>query len=98
MTKSIQSVIGGVATLAFYGFAFWRVARQNSGNRVIECGSLTLIVMFALAALMRVPGLPDWIAPSLGLLVLILALLTMVFLIQQGIHAIRHRKRGLSRE
>jgi hypothetical protein len=98
MTKNIQSVIGGVAIVAFYGFAFWRIGRQNAGNKVIECGSLTLVVMFALAALMRVRGLPDWIAPSLGLLVLILALLTMVFLVLQGIHAIHHRKRGLSRE
>lgn len=81
--------------MAFYGIAFWRIARQNTGNRVIECGSLTLALMFALVALMRVPGLPDWIAPSLGLLVLVLALLTMVFLVMQGITAIR--KRRLSR-
>ena len=95
MTKSIQSIIGGIAIVAFNGVAFWRIARQNAGNRVIECGSLTLVVMFALAAVMRVPGLPDWIAPSLGLLVLVLALLTMVFLVMQGITAIR--KRRLSR-
>lgn len=98
MTKSIQSVIGGIAVVAFYGIAFWRIARQNAGNRVIECGSLTLVVMFALVALTRVPGLPDWIAPSIGLLLLFLALLTMVFLLLQGIHAIRHRKRGLPGE
>jgi hypothetical protein len=42
--------------------------------------------------LMKLTNLPNWVLPSLGLLVFVLCLLTMFFLLVQGVQAIRHRK------
>jgi hypothetical protein len=42
--------------------------------------------------LMKLKSVPDWVLPSLGLLLFLLCLLTMFFLLLQGVQAIRHRK------
>jgi len=89
----VQSIISGIALVGCYGFVLWRIARRNAGNRVIECGSLALVVVFVLVAAMRIPDLPDWVAPSLGILFLLLGFLMIFFLIQRGYNAIRHKKR-----
>ena len=47
---------------------------------------------FLMMLLMKFTNLPDWVLPSLGLLLLLLCLLTMFFLVLQGVQAIRHRK------
>ncbi len=90
----VRSVVSGMALIVFYAFALWRVARRNTGNRVIECGCLTLIVFALLMATVNIPNLPDWVAPRLGILLLLLGLLTMVFLVQQGYNAIRGKKQN----
>jgi hypothetical protein len=86
-------LVSGFVLVSFYGLVLWRIAKRNAGNRVIECGSLALVVVFAIVATMKVPNLPDWVAPSLGVLFLLLGFLMIFFLIQQGYNAIRHRKR-----
>jgi hypothetical protein len=88
-----ESVVSGVALIGFYSFVLWRIAKRNAGNRVIECGSLALVVVFMMVAAMKVPNLPDWVAPSLGILFLLLGFLMIFFLIQQGYNAIRGKKR-----
>jgi len=50
------------------------------------------MLFFLMMLLMRLPNLSDWVLPSLGLLLFLLCLLTMVFLLLQGVQAIRHRK------
>lgn len=89
----IQSVISGIALVACYGFVLWRVARRNAGNRVIESGSLALAVVFVMVAAMKIPNVPDWIAPSLAILFLLLGFLMIFFLMQQGYNAIRRKKK-----
>lgn len=88
---SWQTLLRGLAILAFYGFSFWRIVKSNRGNRVIACGSLALMVMVGLTVLVRIPKVPDWMLGSVGLLLLLLCLLTMAFLLQQGYQAIRRR-------
>jgi Na+/alanine symporter len=90
-STTIQNVFGGVAVIAFYALALWRIVKRNQGNRVIECGSIALVAFFIMAALVRVPNLPDWIVPALGILFLLLGFLMILFLIQQGYNAIRHK-------
>jgi len=90
----IQSVVSGIALIGFYGFVLSRIVRRNAGNRVIESGVLALAVAFAMVAVMKIPNLPDWIAPSLGILFLLLGFLMIFFLLQQGYNAIRRRKRN----
>jgi hypothetical protein len=89
----IEGVISGVALVGFYSFVLWRIAKCNAGNRVIECGSLALVVVFMMVAAMKVPNLPEWVAPGLGILFLLLGFLMIFFLIKQGYNAIRRRKR-----
>jgi thiol:disulfide interchange protein len=75
-----------------YWLSLWRIIRSNRGNRVIECGGITLVLFFLMLLLMKISSLPDWVIPSLGLLLFLLCLLTVVFLVLQGVQAIRHRR------
>ncbi len=77
---------------AVYCLSLWRTIKGNRGNRVIECGSIALILLFFMMLLVKLPNVPDWVLLSLGLLLLLLCLLTIFFLLLQGIQAIRHRK------
>src|SRR5215469_733091 len=77
---------------ALYWLSLWRVFKGNRGNRVIECGSITLMLFFLISVVRKLRNVPEWVIPSLGLLLFLLCLLTMVFLLLQGVQAIRHRK------
>jgi hypothetical protein len=90
----IRGVVGSLGLVLFYGFSFWRIFKSNPGNKVIECGSITLIVFVVMLALFKVPNFPVWVLAWLGLLVFLLCLLTMFFLVQQGYRALRRRKTG----
>jgi hypothetical protein len=50
------------------------------------------MLSFLMMLLMKLTNLPDWVLPSLALLLLLLCLLTMFFLVLQGVQAIRQRK------
>jgi hypothetical protein len=88
----IHGVIGGVALIVAYGFSFWRIFKHNPGSKVIECGSITLMLFIIAVVLFKVPNFPVWILASLFLLIFLLCLLTLGFLVQQGYRAVRHRK------
>jgi hypothetical protein len=79
-----------------YAFIFWRTFKDNPGNRVIQCGSITLMLFLVMVALMRIPKFPidcvAWLGPALFLL----CMLTMFFLFQQGYRALRKRFKGSS--
>jgi cation transport ATPase len=90
----VRGVVGSLGLVLFYGFSFWRIFKSNPGNKVIECGSITLIVFVVMLALFKVPNFPVWVLAWLGLLVFLLCLLTIFFLVQQGYHALRRRKTG----
>jgi hypothetical protein len=47
------------------------------------------MVFAVMMALIRIPNFPTWVVALFGLLVLILGLLTIFFLLQQGYHALR---------
>lgn len=63
-SSTLQAVISSVALIGSYAFVSWRIIRSNPGNRVIECGSIALVVFFVMAAAFRIPNLPDWIVPG----------------------------------
>ena len=65
---------------------------RKSGNNVVRCGAIALVVFFVMAALMNVKYLPSWVLPTLGMLLFVLCVLTMFFLAQQGYRALRSRK------
>lgn len=92
MTSSVRSAVSFLVVALVYWLSLWRIIKSNRGNRVIECGSITLMLLFLMMLLMKVTNLPEWLIPSLGLLLFLLCLLTMFFLLLQGIQALRHRK------
>jgi hypothetical protein len=85
----------GIGLFFFYAFIFWRTFKDNPGNRVIQCGSVTLMLFLVMLALTRIPKLPidyvAWLGPALFLL----CMLTMFFLFQQGYRAVRRRFKGV---
>lgn len=92
MASNFGPILSAVGVAGIYCLSLWRVIKGNRENRVVECGSIALIVFALLAALVKIPNLPDWVLPSVGLLLLLLCLLTMFFLFLQVVHAITNRK------
>jgi hypothetical protein len=90
--SGVRPVMSFLVVAAVYWLSLWRIIKGNRGNRVIECGSIALMVLFLIMLLMKFTHLPDWVLPSLGLLLLLLCLLTMFFLFLQGLQALRYRK------
>jgi hypothetical protein len=86
------TVVRSIGLLLLYAFIFWRLFKDNRGNRVIQCGSITLMLFLVMGALMRIPHFPvdyvAWLGPALFLL----CMLTMFFLFQQGYRALHNRK------
>jgi hypothetical protein len=81
----------------FLGYVafFWRTFKSNPGNRLVECGSMTLIAFFAFLAVASLsqPGkVPDWLILSWLILVLLLCISTLLFLAQRIHHAIQRRR------
>ena len=92
MASGLRPIASFLVVAAVYWLSLWRIIKGNRGNRVIECGSITLMLSFLMMLLMKLTNLPDWLLPSLGLLLFLLCLLTMFFLFLQGVQAIRNRK------
>ncbi len=92
MASGLRPILSFLLVAIVYWLSLWRIIKGNRGNRVIECGSITLMLFFLMMLLMKITNLPDWVLPALGLLLFLLCLLTMFFLFLQGIQAIRQRK------
>ena len=90
--SNVRSVVSGLAIAAIYGVIFWRILKTNRGNRVIECGIIALIVAFSFSPISKIPNLPEWVLPTIGLLLFLLCVLTMFFLFMEGVQALRNRK------
>ena len=90
--SGVRPIVSFLIVAVVYWLSLWRIIKGNRGNRVIECGSITLMLFFLIMLLMKLSNVPDWVLPSLGLLLLLLCLLTMFFLLVQGVQAIRRRK------
>jgi uncharacterized membrane protein len=95
-SQTIQTLISGIALASLYGFVLWRVGKRQ-GNKVIEFGALALGSVYLLFAALKVPNLPDWVVPSLGILFLLLSALMVWFLMRKAVDAIRRRK-GIKKE
>jgi hypothetical protein len=88
-TVNVMKVIG-LALL--YSWFFWSTFKNNRGNRLIQCGSITLILLMVIVVLIRIPKVPFTYIEWLGVALLLFCLLTLFFLFQQGYHALRNRK------
>lgn len=88
----VRGGFGALSMVLFHGFSFWRIFGSNPKNKVIERGSLTIMIFVVMLALSRVPNFPIDLIAWLGPLVFLLCMLTMVFLVMQGYRALRRRK------
>ena len=85
------------AIFVFLGYVtfFWRTFKSNPGNRLVECGSMTLIVFFAflVVASLSQPGkVPGWLILTWLTLAILLSISTLFFLGQRAFHAVRRRR------
>jgi preprotein translocase subunit YajC len=91
--STIQSVVSCIVLAGMYAFVFWRTAKREN-NKVIEFGGLALGSMFLMAAVMKVPNIPEWVLAGMFLLFALLSFLMFFFLVRQGIDALRRRRQS----
>jgi hypothetical protein len=87
----LGSVGGGMLVAISYWLFFWRVFKENPGNRLVECGCLTLIVFMALIPITRAGGSPGWLFGAWLILILLLCFATLFFLFQRMFRALARR-------
>jgi hypothetical protein len=82
--STADGIAAGFCAIVGYLFYFWRVLRSNPGNKLIEFGTITMIVFFAMVPLALIPGLveriPNWIILLYFCLVVLLCFTTLFFL------------------
>ena len=66
--------------------------KDEPGSKVVKYGGMFLVGCFLLAKLADDRRIPAWVLQSCGALLLVLFLLTIFFLAQQGYRALRRRK------
>jgi len=49
-----QNLLRGLFVLAFYAFALWRLVRTNRANKVIECASIAILLIFVFGILSKI--------------------------------------------
>ena len=93
--KTVHDV-RGIGLFFLYALILWRTFKDNSGNRVIQCGSITLMLFLVMVTLMQIPRVPSDYVAYLGPALFLLCMLTMFSLFQQGYRALRKRFKGRS--
>jgi hypothetical protein len=74
-----------------YGLFFWRLFKNNPGNRLVECGSITLIVFLAMVTINKTDSVPDWLFGAWLILILLLCAATLFYLFQRMFRAVARR-------
>ena len=87
----ISKIIGAIALPLLYGWVFWRVARRNSGSKLMECACLAGGIFMASFVAMQIPGCPVWIAALLGFLGLLVGFAMIFFIFKGAFLAIRDK-------
>jgi len=90
--RIFQEVGGGLCSVGFYALLFWRTFKKNPGNRVVECGVITVAVFIAGLLLTKLQNPPIWMFASWLILVFLLCLSTLFFVFQRAYRAIRRNK------
>jgi hypothetical protein len=77
--------------LVFLGYIafFWRTFKSKPGNRLVECGSMTVIAFFAMIFVSQLGKAADWLMLTWVMLVVLLCLSTLFFVAQRAYQAMR---------
>jgi phosphoglycerol transferase MdoB-like AlkP superfamily enzyme len=90
--KMFQNIGGGLCVFSFYSLYLWQLFKSNPDNRVIECGSMTLVVFLALVHFCKPGKLPDWVFMHWLILTVLLCFTTLFFVVQRMYRALcRHK-------
>jgi hypothetical protein len=100
--NDFRSMGGGFLIFLLYGLFFWRLLKGKPGNRLVECGSLTLIVFLAMIPINSAGEIPDWLFGAWIILIVLLCFATLFFLLQRmiptfslGVRTTRHVRRDI---
>ena len=94
---TVQNMVAGAALLFLYGWTFWRVWKRNRGNKLMECAGISGSLFLVMFAVMKIPGCPDWVVPSLGLLGLLVGFAMIFFIFKGAFLAVRAKFRSKNR-
>jgi hypothetical protein len=75
---------GGVLTVSLGGWCLWRVVKDYRRNMLVYSSCTALFLWMLLAVLIHVEGLPGWLLPTLGWLMLLSCLARAFLLIRTG--------------
>lgn len=87
----IRGIAGGAGLILVYGLYAWRIFRRNPGDRFIESGSATLMILVVVLASRKIPHIPDWVSNSLFLLLGMATSVSLFFMFQQAYRFLRRR-------
>ena len=90
--RRLQEIGVGFSIVFLYAVYFWRIFKQNPGNRVVECGVITVALFLLMVPLSRFEDIPDWLFGAWIILVVLLCFSTLFFVVQRAYRAFRHRK------
>jgi hypothetical protein len=62
--SGVRPIVSFLIVAVVYWLSLWRIIKGNRGNRVIECGGITLMLLFLMMLLMKLSNVPDWVLPS----------------------------------
>jgi hypothetical protein len=91
-SREIESVGIALGAALLYSLSFWRIFKQNPGNRLVECGYMTLMVFYAIIPLTRFDHIPDRLFASWLILLILHCFATLFFAVQRWFGGPRHRK------
>ena len=90
--RRLQDVGGGFIVSLFYAFYFWRIFKQNPGNRLVECGVITVALFLLMVPMSSLGDIPDWLFGAWIVLVVLLCFSTLFFVIQRTYRSLHHHK------
>jgi hypothetical protein len=90
--RRLQDIGVGCLITLFYAIYFWRTFKKNPGNRVVECGIITVALFLVMVPLSRLGNIPEWFFGTWLILVALLSFSTLFFVAQRAYRALRRRK------
>src|SRR5271154_3807547 len=73
----VHSIVWSLTVVAVYCYSFFRMIRYHRRNKTIAWGLSAVFIFYIMVAAIKVPEIPDWLAPSLFLLFLVIGIYTV---------------------
>jgi len=88
----LQDIGVGFCITLFYAIYFWLIFKKNPGNRLVECGVITVALFLAMLPLSKLVEIPAWLYGAWIILVVLLCFSTLFFVAQRAYRAFHRRK------